>query len=132
MYRHTRTEGASVLINLFYDAPIAPDGIFDSFYNLPAISKTIKIRTFVDFVEDTTFLESQRSVLALYCNFSRAKQHLQHGLEPSCHRGAPAGAHKIHCEREQGELLCQPRTLVPFPYAQAQDLAGTLENTSYK
>lgn len=39
---------------LFYDAPIAPSGIFDDFLSIPAISSNVGTRSYKDYVASNT------------------------------------------------------------------------------
>lgn len=38
---------------MFYDGPSPPSGTFDDFLNVPSLSRDVKARTFVDFIEAT-------------------------------------------------------------------------------
>ena len=42
-----------ITLNLFYDAPEAPDGIFDSFLSVGHVSKDVSSRSFVDLIAAT-------------------------------------------------------------------------------
>ncbi|KIJ54876.1 hypothetical protein M422DRAFT_153476 [Sphaerobolus stellatus SS14] len=45
------SQGGNVSLNLFayYEGPIAPDGIFDAFLNVNALTKDVETRSFLDF-----------------------------------------------------------------------------------
>lgn len=42
-----------LVVQIFYDGPSPPPGTFDAFTNVQSISKDLKARTFVDFIEAT-------------------------------------------------------------------------------
>jgi predicted ABC-type exoprotein transport system permease subunit len=37
-------------MGLFYDAPTAPPGLFDSFTNIPSVSSDVKTRSYADMI----------------------------------------------------------------------------------
>lgn len=44
---------ALILVNLFYDAPKPPRGIFDEFLSIPAVVADIKTRPFLEIIKSS-------------------------------------------------------------------------------
>lgn len=55
IFQHTRESGAGALVNIFYNAPTPPEGLFDVLTALPTVSGSLSTRTLLSLVEDIQF-----------------------------------------------------------------------------
>lgn len=57
---HMPDAGFTALVNLFYNAPEPPAGLFDDFLNIPSISTTVGTRTLLKTVTEIQFPQAPR------------------------------------------------------------------------
>lgn len=106
IFQNSPADGPGVLVNLFYNAPTPPAGLFDAFLALSAVSSTISTRSLLSLVEEIQFPVAPRCVAAVK-DCSIHTDVLEQGAVGPCSCGeVPTLTSSGICEGEQREIAC--------------------------